>query len=108
MTKGAIVPLLACLLLIACQPAHHEIKPVLIDPGELESFADGFFPAQMEKLHIPGVSFVLVQNGQVILAKGYGYADLETGSPISAGTTVMRIGSVSKLFVATALMQLVE
>jgi CubicO group peptidase (beta-lactamase class C family) len=79
-----------------------------MDPVELASFTDEFFSTQMETLHIPGVSFVLVQSGEIVLAKGFGYADLETGSPISAESTVMRIGSVSKLFVATALMQLVE
>ncbi len=108
MTKGAIVLLLVFFLLAACRPADHEIEPMLIDPAELESFIDEFFPSQMERLQIPGLSFVLVQNGEVVMAKGYGYADLERGNPMSAGTTVMRIGSVSKLFVATAVMQLVE
>jgi hypothetical protein len=63
----------------------------------LESFTDEFFSTQMETLRIPGGRFALVQNGEIVLAKGYGYADLETGSPISAEATVMRIGSVSKL-----------
>ena len=79
-----------------------------IDPAELELFCDQFFPAQMEKLHIPGVSLIVVQDGKVVVAKGYGYADLATDSPMSAEASVMRIGSVSKLFVATAVMQLVE
>jgi CubicO group peptidase (beta-lactamase class C family) len=96
------------LLLAACGPAEQATGPVVIDRGELEAFADRFFPAQMKKLHIPGVSFILVQNGKIVLAKGYGDADLETESPISPDTTVMRIGSISKLFVATAVMQLVE
>jgi CubicO group peptidase (beta-lactamase class C family) len=96
------------MLLAACHTADQEVEPLEMDPVELASFTDAFFSTQMEMLHIPGVSFVLVQNGEIVLAKGYGYADLETGSPISAETTVMRIGSVSKLFVATAVMQLAE
>ena len=108
MAKATVALLLILTLLPACGSAGHPVEAVAIDPAELASFCDQFFPAQMEKLHIPGVSFTVVQDGQVILAKGYGSADLATGSPISAETSVVRIGSVSKLFVATAVMQLVE
>ncbi len=107
MTKATIALSLIVILLAACGPADTEVQPVAIDGAELESFADEFFPAQMERLHIPGVSFVLVQSGEIVLSRGYGSANLDTGSPISQ-TTVMRIGSVSKPFVATAVMQLVE
>jgi CubicO group peptidase (beta-lactamase class C family) len=108
MAKATVALLLILTLLPSCGSAGQEIEAVAIDPAELESFSDQFFPAQMEKLQIPGVSLIVVQDGKVVLAKGYGYADLATGSPISAETSVMRIGSVSKLFVATAVMQLVE
>ncbi|MFN2183074.1 MAG: serine hydrolase domain-containing protein [Anaerolineae bacterium] len=109
MSKAATALLLVfALLLAACGSVEREIEPVTIDRVELESFADRFFPAHMERLHIPGVSFVLVQDGAVVLAKGYGVASLEEESPILADSTVMRIGSVSKSFVATAVMQLVE
>jgi CubicO group peptidase (beta-lactamase class C family) len=106
--KRTIVLLLFSTLLVACQAADHQSEPVVVDPVELESFADAFFSAQMEKLHIPGVSLIVVQNGEILLAKGYGYGNLEAESTVSAETTVMRIGSVSKSFVATAVMQLVE
>ena len=109
MTRATVALLLVLgLLLAACAPAEQENGPVTIDREELEAFADRFFPKQMRKLKIPGVSFVLVQDGEIVLSKGYGVADLETGTPISPDATVMRIGSISKLFVATAVMQLVE
>jgi len=95
-------------LLAACRPATSESRPTIISASELEAFADSFFPARMEEYHIPGVVFVFVQDRQVILAKGYGYADLAQGLPVSPKTSVMRIGSISKSFVATAVMQLVE
>jgi CubicO group peptidase (beta-lactamase class C family) len=111
-TKTAItlflIFILLAVLLAACHPADHEVETVVIDPAELESFTDAFFPAQMEKLRIPGVSLIVVQNGEIVLAKGYGYADVEQGIPVSPDITVMRIGSISKIFVATAVMQLVE
>lgn len=108
MTKATVALLLMLTLLSACGPAGHKVEAVAIDPAELELFCDQFFPAQMEKLHIPGVSLIVVQDGKVVVAKGYGYADLATDNPMSAAASVMRIGSVSKLFVATAVMQLVE
>jgi CubicO group peptidase (beta-lactamase class C family) len=109
MTRAAVTLLLALgLLLAACDAAEPQTGPVTIDRKDLEAFTDRFFSAQMRKLKIPGVSFVLVQDGEIILAKGYGEANVQTGAPISPDTTVVRIGSVSKLFVATAVMQLVE
>ena len=81
---------------------------MVIDRNELQNFADAFFAEQWKTLHIPGVVVVFVQKGEVIFAKGYGYADLETAAPLDPEVSVMRIGSISKPFVATAVMQLVE
>ena len=72
------------------------------DPAELEAFLDGFFAQKMEELHIPGVAFVMVKDGQVFFSKGYGYADLEKQIPVDPAQTIFRAGSVSKLFTATA------
>lgn len=107
-TRTAVVVLSMALLLSGCLPARKSVEPVVIDPVELQSFADVFFAEQLEALYIPGLVFVFVQRGEVIYARGYGSADLETGTPMDAGASVMRIGSVSKPFVATVVMQLVE
>lgn len=80
----------------------------LTNPQELEIWLDEFMAKQMEELHVPGVTFSLVQNGELFLAKGYGYANLERQIPVVADRTLFRVGSVSKLFTATAIMQLVE
>lgn len=103
-----VVILSLTLLLSACQADRKPGEPVVIDPVELQAFADTFFAEHMETLHIPGVTFVFVQGGEVVFARGYGYADLETATSINADSSVVRIGSISKLFVATAVMQLVE
>jgi CubicO group peptidase (beta-lactamase class C family) len=107
-TKVAVVVLSTVLFLLACQPSRKPAEPVVIDPLELGGFADAFFPEQMEALHIPGLAFIFVQGGEVIYAQGYGYANLETVTPIDADSSIVRIGSISKTFVATAVMQLVE
>ena len=83
-------------------------QPILTSPQELETWLDEFMAEQMDKLHIPGVTFSLVQNGELFFAKGYGYADLEQQIPVIADRTLFRVGSISKLFSATAIMQLVE
>lgn len=78
------------------------------NPGEVESFFDSFFRRAMARWHIPGAAFVLVKDGRVIFSKGYGYADLKKETPVVPVQTVFRVGSVSKVFTATAVMQLVD
>lgn len=78
------------------------------DPKELEAFLDAFFSEQMEKLHVPGAVFVLVKDGEIFFAKGYGYSDVEKKKPVIPDKTIFHLGSVSKLFTATAVMQLCE
>jgi len=78
------------------------------DPQELEAFLDAFFAEQMEALHIPGAVFISVKDGQTFFTKGYGLADLESQRPVIPDETLFRVGSVSKLFTATAIMQLIE
>ncbi len=75
---------------------------------ELETFVDEFFTEQMAQWHVPGVAFVLVKDGAPILSKGYGFADLEKKAVVDPEKTVFRVGSISKLLTATALMQLSE
>ncbi len=48
-----------------------------------------------------------MENGQVVLAKGYGYADIAAKTAATADTP-FRAGSISKGFTAIAVMQLVE
>jgi len=78
------------------------------DPEELEVFLDEFLRDRMETLDVPGLAFALVKDGELFFSKGYGYGDLEKEVAVDPGGTVFRIGSVAKLFTATAAMQLVE
>lgn len=57
---------------------------------------------------VPGAVFVVVKDGKVLLQKGYGYADVEKKIPVDPEKTLFRIASVSKVFTAAAVMQLVE
>ena len=78
------------------------------DPLGLELYLDEFINRKMEEYHIPGLVFVMVKDGEIFLSKGYGYADVEKKIPVKPEETVFRAGSVSKLFTATAVMQLYE
>jgi CubicO group peptidase (beta-lactamase class C family) len=78
------------------------------DPAELASFLDGVLGQQLGAYHIPGATVSVVKDGKVIFAKGYGSADVATGTPVRADATLFRVGSVSKLFTWTAVMQLKE
>jgi CubicO group peptidase (beta-lactamase class C family) len=78
------------------------------DPGELGAFLDAVLPAQLAAAHIPGAAVAVVRDGRVLVARGYGDADRERGAPVDADRTLFRLGSLDKVFVATAVMQLVE
>ena len=78
------------------------------DPAELEAFLDRLFAEHMHEHHIAGATISVVKDGELFFAKGYGYADLEAGTPVDHERTGFRIASVSKLFAWTAVMQLVE
>jgi CubicO group peptidase (beta-lactamase class C family) len=78
------------------------------DPLELEAFLDDVFAGFLEDNHIVGAAVVVVKDGKPFFAKGYGHQDRARGVPVDPETTIFRIGSVSKLFTWTAVMQLVE
>src|SRR5919202_2081026 len=78
------------------------------DPQELEAFLDGFFAKEMAKEHVPGAAVALVKDGKIFFSKGYGYADLEKKIPVVPDKTLFRVGSISKLFTTTAVLQLAE
>jgi CubicO group peptidase (beta-lactamase class C family) len=71
-------------------------------------FVDSVIRAEMQAQRIPGAAFVFVEDGRVAYQKGYGSADVERKTPVDPATTIWRIGSVSKTFTATAVMQLVD
>jgi CubicO group peptidase (beta-lactamase class C family) len=78
------------------------------DPAELEIFLDGLFTKQMEDHYIVGLAVSVVKDGTLIFSKGYGYADLENNIRVDPEVTLFKLGSITKLFTWTAVMQLAE
>jgi D-alanyl-D-alanine carboxypeptidase len=63
--------------------------------------------AALKQYHLPGATVVVMKDQQVVYAKGYGYANLATRAPAKPEHR-FQIGSISKSFVATAIMLLAE
>jgi len=81
---------------------------IALERADLEAWLDGFVPASLERADVAGLVISVVKDGQVLLKKGYGYADVAARRPMDPDRTLMRPGSTSKLFTWTAVMQLVE
>jgi CubicO group peptidase (beta-lactamase class C family) len=82
--------------------------PHELTAADVHAFLDGFVPMQLEREDIAGAVVLVVKDGTILFAKGYGYSDVEKKTPVTVDATMFRPGSVSKLFTWTAVMQLVE
>jgi CubicO group peptidase (beta-lactamase class C family) len=76
--------------------------------ADVGAFLDGFMPMQLERENIAGAVVLVVKDGHVLFARGYGYSDVDKKTPVTVDATLFRPGSISKLFTWTAVMQLVE
>lgn len=79
-----------------------------LEQSDLEAFFDGILPLQLERSDIAGATVLVMQDGKVLLQKGYGYADLKTKKAVDPNATIFRLASISKLFTWVSVMQLEE
>jgi len=77
----------------------------LDDRAAVQNFVSGVVTEQLAERQAVGVTVSIVRGGNIVMAQGYGVADLATGRNVSAQDSLFRIGSVSKLFVWVAVMQ---
>jgi CubicO group peptidase (beta-lactamase class C family) len=94
-------------LMLVCGPAASQTRPAT-EGAALEAFIDSVAGVEIREYGVPGMVVTVVQDGRVVLCKGYGYADLRARRPMSPDSTVMRVGSVSKPVTALAALQLAE
>lgn len=104
-TRGAVTQLVLAISLLASVPVQ---AADLGNRETLETFVDGYARAMMKSQESPVGTVAIAHDGELILAKGYGYQDLETRTPVDPYKTLFRPGSVSKLFTWVAVMQQVE
>lgn len=64
-------------------------------------------PTILEKNKVPGMALAIIENGEVILKKGYGFANVALQKKVTAKDG-FNIGSISKMFTAWGIMKLVE
>ncbi|MGH8112847.1 MAG: serine hydrolase domain-containing protein [Rhodanobacteraceae bacterium] len=81
--------------------------PPALDATDLRSFFGGLVPYMLKRNDIAGGVIAVVKDGHLIFSQGYGYANVAERTPVIADKTLFRIGSVSKLFTWTAVLQLV-
>jgi N-acyl-D-amino-acid deacylase len=88
-------------------PAPFEKVPVRGQAGPGLEPLDLAMLEIMDRHGIPGGAFALAKDGRLILAKGYGWANLTTGAPVEP-TTTFGVASLSKPITAVAILLLVE
>lgn len=79
-----------------------------LDKNNVDTWLDGYMPYALNTSDIPGAVVVVVKDGQVLTARGFGYSDVDKRTPVDGERTLFRPGSVSKLVTWTAVMQQVE
>jgi len=104
--RSAAAILLFALLLSACSRDAGRVAPRR-DYAPLVAKLQACIEYQMQDKSVPGLSIALVDDQDVVWARGFGVADRDKNIPATA-QTVYRIASVSKLFTDLAVMQLVE
>lgn len=98
--------LLALALLLVCLPGTVLAQEPASLPG-VRAWLDARVPEMMREAQLPGFSLAIVSDGQTVYAQGYGARDPKKNLPATADT-LYGIGSVTKSFVAIAILQLAE
>ncbi|QSI30717.1 serine hydrolase [Variovorax sp. RKNM96] len=71
--------------------------------SDLESLVE----ASMQEWKVPGLALAVIQDGEVVLQKGYGVRDTDTGLPVTTDTQFL-LCSITKSFTAAGLGLLVD
>ncbi|SOC08179.1 CubicO group peptidase (beta-lactamase class C family) [Ureibacillus xyleni] len=98
-----------CLLIFTVNPTNAASMetPSGIVFDNLEKEIDSYVEEYINQSS-PGAAVAIVKDGEIIFSKGYGYANVSKKEEIDPAKTVFEYGSISKLFVWTSIMQLVE
>ena len=94
--KKYILPCLCWGLLLTAQAQTSHYTPAIDSARTL-------LQAMLATTEVPGASITVMIDGRIVWSEGFGYADLELGTPVRAGVTKFRVGSVSKPMTAAAL-----
>jgi|CXWL01.1.fsa_nt_gi CubicO group peptidase (beta-lactamase class C family) len=87
---------------------HAAFATPTFDPVRVEGYVDGLMRAGMERYDVAGATIAVVQDGRVLLAKGYGQARITPRARATDTDTLFQVASTSKIPTYMAIMQLVE
>ena len=102
----AAISLVAAAILLTPTQSIAQQKAELPYPKTLQELQQAMKDV-LDKEHVPGAGVALVANGVVLWCGGIGDADIVTKRAVSCDTE-FRVGSISKTFVALALLKLQE
>ena len=103
-----IICLILCNILFAGMAIPAYAASQYQSSKSFEQVTDEFMEHALLENNVAGAAIAVVENGKVLFEKGYGYADIESKAFVDSESTAFQIASVSKLFTATAVMQMVE
>lgn len=107
----SLIAVSLCILLVFLGSNYSKaetVAPITLNPKDVEVFTNKVIPEKMKKENAAGVALVVVKDNQILFQKGFGFSDKEKNIPIDPKKTVFRLASISKVFTASAVMQLVE
>lgn len=107
--KLVLAAVTACSIVTQARADGGDVHPTLADPAVSSRLAlfEIWTERQMVYRGQPGIAVGLVDRNGLLWGRGFGIEDLERGVPVTVDS-VFRVGSISKLFAATAILQLVE
>ncbi|MEK4962617.1 serine hydrolase [Bacillus sp. FSL M7-0110] len=106
-----LVAVSVCFLLVFLGSNYSKaetVSPIALNAKDVEAFTNKVIPEKMKTENAAGVAIVVVKDDQILFQKGYGFSNKEKNTPIDPKKTVFRLASISKVFTASAVMQLVE
>lgn len=105
MRHASAATLVAAVLLAAPVGARAERANAAPAWRDVAAQIENAAPVLLRRERVPGLAIALVQDGEVVYARGFGHADVAAGRPVTR-TTVFNAGSLSKTVTAWAVMDL--
>ncbi len=104
--KALALAFLLCAIALVPANAKPADAPPNLTPAQVAAI-DRYVAAEMTREKTPGVAVGIYNRGRILLAKGYGLANVELNVPVKP-ETIFQSGSVGKQFTAAGILFLVE
>ena len=101
-----ITILILCIFLFITDKTY--AKNINNQTSDLNIWIDSTFTESLKSVNIAGATIVLMQGDSILHIDGYGVTDIKSNNTVKSNSSIFGVGSISKVFVATAIMQLYE